>query len=313
MSPGSRLSFPKCASFAFTVSAMPRMKLGNPRPIETVSPSAVYRPTVKSSASYTIMLYAVRMRLVFISSVTAMTPFLMISVRTASAPARVPFTNHRPSHEIVEGAECTAFPSLRKSARQCGFVPFRQGRPADLDASMGRRERGSGALMGGSVQRLLRFAILSSAVLLGSCGGGPGASDGGGSPVAGACSVGGTIAGLLGSGLVLQNNGGGDLPASGAAFIVPARIASGAVYSVSILSQPANPSQTCVLGNGSGTMGDADVASVTVICTTNVFNVGGAVTGLVGRLVLRNNGAADLTLTANESFTFAAPVASGAG
>ena len=37
--------------FAFTTFAMPRMKLGSPMPIDTVRPSAVKRPQVKSSAS----------------------------------------------------------------------------------------------------------------------------------------------------------------------------------------------------------------------------------------------------------------------
>ena len=35
----------------FTVSDMPRMNIGRPSPIETVSPSVVKIPTVKSSAS----------------------------------------------------------------------------------------------------------------------------------------------------------------------------------------------------------------------------------------------------------------------
>ena len=42
---------PKCAIFAFTVSAMPRMNIGSPMPIEMVSPCGVNRPVVKSSAS----------------------------------------------------------------------------------------------------------------------------------------------------------------------------------------------------------------------------------------------------------------------
>ena len=42
---------PKCLILAFTVSDMPRMNIGRPMPIETVSPSGVNRPVVKSSAS----------------------------------------------------------------------------------------------------------------------------------------------------------------------------------------------------------------------------------------------------------------------
>ena len=51
MSPGFMFLMPKCLIFAFTVSAMPRMNIGRPMPIETVSPSGVNRPVVKSSAS----------------------------------------------------------------------------------------------------------------------------------------------------------------------------------------------------------------------------------------------------------------------
>ena len=54
--------------------------------MEMVFPLASNRPTVKSSASYTIMLYAVRIRLVFISSVMATTPLRTISAVIASAP-----------------------------------------------------------------------------------------------------------------------------------------------------------------------------------------------------------------------------------
>ena len=45
------LTGPKCAIFAFTVSAIPRMNIGKPMPIEIVSPFGVNRPVVKSSAS----------------------------------------------------------------------------------------------------------------------------------------------------------------------------------------------------------------------------------------------------------------------
>ena len=51
MSPGFSPSFAKCLIFALTVSDIPRMKLGSPSPIDTVSPSAVNSPTVKSNAS----------------------------------------------------------------------------------------------------------------------------------------------------------------------------------------------------------------------------------------------------------------------
>jgi hypothetical protein len=44
-------SMPKCRILAFTVSAIPRMNIGRPIPIEMVSPRGVNSPVVKSSAS----------------------------------------------------------------------------------------------------------------------------------------------------------------------------------------------------------------------------------------------------------------------
>ena len=51
MSPGRMRSAPKCLILAFTVSAMPRMNIGSPMPMEMVSPAGVNSPVVKSSAS----------------------------------------------------------------------------------------------------------------------------------------------------------------------------------------------------------------------------------------------------------------------
>ncbi len=52
--------------------------------------------------------------------------------------------------------------------------------------------------------------------------------------------IGGTIAGLIGSGLVLQNNGGNNLTvaASATSFTFSAPVASGGSYSVTVLTQP---------------------------------------------------------------------------
>ncbi len=52
--------------------------------------------------------------------------------------------------------------------------------------------------------------------------------------------VSGTVAGLTGSGLVLRDNGGDDLPvlASATSFSFPTKVASGAAYAVTVLTQP---------------------------------------------------------------------------
>ena len=70
--------------------------------------------------------------------------------------------------------------------------------------------------------------------------------------------------------------------------------------------------RTCSVVGGSGSVNSGNVTSVAVVCSVNAYTVGGTVSGLSGTLVLQNNAADDLTLTANGAFTFATPVASGA-
>ena len=124
--------------------------------------------------------------------------------------------------------------------------------------------------------------------------------------------IGGTVAGLAGSGLVLQNNGGDDLAVPGAgAFTFTTSVDSGSPYNVTVRTQPASPSQTCTVASAAGTA-TANVTSVTVTCSTGTFSVGGSVSGLEGSgLVLRNNGGDDLPIASNGSFTFATELASG--
>src|SRR5215813_6963871 len=84
MSPGSMFSLPQKAILDLIESERPRMNIGRPRPMEIVLPSASKSPTVKSSASYIIVWYAVRIRLVFISPVIATIALRMTSAVKAS-------------------------------------------------------------------------------------------------------------------------------------------------------------------------------------------------------------------------------------
>jgi len=103
-------------------------------------------------------------------------------------------------------------------------------------------------------------AVLAAAVL-GACGGG-GGTDTPATPTL--YTIGGTVTGLTGSGLVLQDNAGDDLAvAASGAFTFGTRLASGASYQVSVRTQPA--AQSCTVA-GSGTVGQANVASVAVSC-----------------------------------------------
>jgi hypothetical protein len=126
--------------------------------------------------------------------------------------------------------------------------------------------------------------------------------------------IGGTVSGLAGTGLVLQDNGGDNrtITANGTfAFATP--IASDATYSVTVLTQPTSPWQTCAVTTGSGTVGSANVTNVTITCTTNTYTIGGTLSGLAATesVVLRNNGANNLTVGANGAFTFTTAIPSG--
>lgn len=78
--------------------------------------------------------------------------------------------------------------------------------------------------------------------------------------------IGGTVSGLTGSGLVLQNNGGDNLAISAdGAFTFATAIAANAPYNVTVSTQPSG--QTCSVVNGSSTA-VADVSNVTVSCAT---------------------------------------------
>lgn len=81
-------------------------------------------------------------------------------------------------------------------------------------------------------------------------------------------SIGGTVTGLTGSGgLVLQNNGVDDLTINAdASFIFAIVIADGSAYSVTVVTQPDSPGQSCTVTNGSGTLAGADITNVAVNC-----------------------------------------------
>jgi len=125
--------------------------------------------------------------------------------------------------------------------------------------------------------------------------------------------VGGTVNGLSGSGLVLQDNGGSDLPiTSDGAFTFTNTVGSSLTYKVTIKTQPSNPTQTCSVANGSGTIGNSNVLSVAVNCVNQTYFVGGNVSGLAGTgLVLQDNGGDDLAISASGPFTFATAVNNG--
>src|SRR6266404_5906613 len=85
-------------------------------------------------------------------------------------------------------------------------------------------------------------------------------------------SVGGTVSGLAGSGLVLNSIGDSVAISVNGSFTFPTKIAETDGYDVAVSTQPVNPSQTCVVTNGRGVVGSSNVTDISVVCTTGVAN-----------------------------------------
>jgi N-acetylneuraminic acid mutarotase len=81
-------------------------------------------------------------------------------------------------------------------------------------------------------------------------------------------SIGGTVSGLVGGSLVLQDDNPDNLTvASNGAFTFPTAITPGSAYSVTVLTQPAAPPQYCAVANGSGIVAAA-VTNIQIACET---------------------------------------------
>src|SRR6516164_6565354 len=141
---------------------------------------------------------------------------------------------------------------------------------------------------------LLAVAMAACSGVKGTSGGGGGGGGGNGSPTT--FTIGGTVTGLTGTGLVLQDNGSDSLTISGNGPFTFNTAVSGA-YSVTVSTQPSSPAQTCTVTNGSGTA-TANVNNVQVTCTAAAFTIGGTVSGLSGSgLVLQDNGGDNFSVT----------------
>ena len=80
--------------------------------------------------------------------------------------------------------------------------------------------------------------------------------------------ISGTISGLRGTGLILQNEGGNDLPVStNGAFTFKTPVTEGGKYDVTVRQQPRNPTQNCVGNRGSGIV-HGNVTNVAVVCSS---------------------------------------------
>jgi uncharacterized repeat protein (TIGR03803 family) len=124
--------------------------------------------------------------------------------------------------------------------------------------------------------------------------------------------VGGTISGLISSGLVLINGSDTLAVSSGASsFTMPTAVAYTGAYAVTVQTQPTG--LTCSVSNSAGTMASAAVTDIALTCSANTYAVGGSISGLTASgLVLLDNGGDATTLSANATqFTMNTGVAYG--
>jgi 6-phosphogluconolactonase (cycloisomerase 2 family) len=118
--------------------------------------------------------------------------------------------------------------------------------------------------------------------------------------------VGGSVTGLVGTGLVLQTNGTNNVPVATSGNYIFSTLASGTNYTVTVMTQPTNPAQTCTVANDTGQVSTANITNVTITCTVNSYAVSGTVSGLTGAgLVLQTNGANPAPIPGNGTYTLA--------
>jgi len=124
-----------------------------------------------------------------------------------------------------------------------------------------------------------------------------------------AYTIGGTVFGLSGS-LSLMNNGGDVLTnVANGPFVFATPVQSGTPYDVT------SSSGSCPVFGGTGTVGNANVTTVVVNCSTSgPYAIGGMVNGLNGTVTLENSTNGDsVTITANGSYAFPMLVPSAGG
>ncbi len=129
--------------------------------------------------------------------------------------------------------------------------------------------------------------------------------------------LGGTLSGLVGTGLLLDGPFGSLAPTANGPFTMPGTLVDTLPYTVRVLHQPENPAQVCTVTNASGVVAGANVTNVQVACVTTVpvsgldtsfgsggqvavANPGGAGEGLAvqpdGKILVAASGTGNFTL-----------------
>lgn len=155
------------------------------------------------------------------------------------------------------------------------------------------------------------FVVMALSAALTACGGG--GSVGVTTPAPTEATLSGTVSGVPAGVSVLLKNGDAETLAvtGGGAFAFAKKVAAGAAYNVTLVTQPSGYS--CSVANGSGTaaQGTTSITSIAVTCHTaalamSLFNVGVTVSGLAsGQSVTFVNSLSTLTVSGNGLYLFA--------
>lgn len=120
--------------------------------------------------------------------------------------------------------------------------------------------------------------------------------------------VGGSIKGLTGSGLVLSN--GADqlnVAADATAFIFPTAVGASGSYAVTVRSSPVGIA--CSVANSTGIVRNVNVNNVMVTCSARAYGLGGTISGLNGAGLVLANGTNRVAVATGASDFNLAPVA----
>ena len=102
--------------------------------------------------------------------------------------------------------------------------------------------------------------------------------------------IGGSIAGLHATGLVLQNNASDNLTinANSSTFSFSTPVTSASNYHVTVLTQPAH--QVCAISNGSGSVSDTAISTIAIYCSSQLAYVVNSGDGTVSQLLIASDG-----------------------
>jgi 6-phosphogluconolactonase (cycloisomerase 2 family) len=119
--------------------------------------------------------------------------------------------------------------------------------------------------------------------------------------------VGGTITGLAGTGLVISGGAGHTAsPASGAtSFTLSGTFAANSTYTIAFSGQPSSLSQTCAVTSGGTGPVTGNISTVAITCTTNTYGVSGTITGLAGAGLTISGGVGHTAAPGSGATTFA--------